>query len=118
MRDDFAVPQALAALHGSVRAGNIAIIEADGEALLESLREVVAMLNVLGLHPSHPQWRDSATDSQAEEALDTLVQAMLVERREARLAKDFAASDAIRDRLQAAGIALEDTQNETRWSLI
>jgi len=42
---------------------------------------------------------------------------MIAERRQARANKDFALSDAIRDRLGAAGVALEDTQNETRWSL-
>ena len=35
MLDDFGMPQALAALHGAVRAGNIAIDEGDEAALLE-----------------------------------------------------------------------------------
>lgn len=119
MFDDFGMPQALAALHGAVRAGNIALDEKDAETLTARAVEVVAMLDVLGLDPRSEHWRGVAGNGSAREqqALDTLVGAMLAERRAARAAKDFATSDAIRDRLQAAGIALEDTQNETRWSL-
>ena len=118
MLDDFAVPQALAALHETVRAGNIAIEASDQQALLRLTSETYAMLNVLGLNPNDEAWlAGSADDSAVTGALDALVQGMIAERRAAREAKDFAASDAIRDRLTAAGIALEDTQNETRWSL-
>ena len=118
--DDFGMPQALAALHGAVRAGNTAIDADDLDELLARTREVVAMLDVLGLDPRSPQWRGASSQAgtaREQRALDTLVTGMIAERREARANKDFAASDAIRDRLAGAGIALEDTQNETRWSL-
>lgn len=117
--DDFAMPQALAALHGAVRAGNIAIDEGNAQAVAERAAEVVAMLDVLGLDPRDTTWRDGAETGSAREqqALATLVDGMLADRREARANKDFAASDAIRDRLIDAGIALEDSPHETRWSL-
>ena len=117
--DDFAMPQALAALHGAVRAGNTAIDEGDAQAVVERAAEVVAMLDVLGLDPRDAIWREGAAAGSAREqqALATLVSGMLADRREARANKDFATSDAIRDRLTGAGIALEDSQHETRWSL-
>ncbi|KKI22642.1 MULTISPECIES: cysteine--tRNA ligase [unclassified Leucobacter] len=120
MLDDFAVPQALAALHEAVRAGNTAIDADDAEGLRVRAGEVVAMLRVLGLDPADPVWRAGAAagaDAAAEGALDALVGALIEQRAEARANKDFATSDAIRDRLQAAGIALEDRQNGTGWSL-
>ena len=117
--DDFGMPQALAALHGAVRAGNIAIDEGDETALAGRAAEVVAMLDVLGLDPRAENWREGtdAGSVREQQALGTLIDGMLADRREARANKDFAASDAIRDRLIDAGIALEDSPHETRWSL-
>lgn len=120
MCEDFALPQALATLHSAVRAGNIAIDEGDAESLVARGGEVVAMLRVLGLDPRADSWVDSSSTSgsvREQQALDSLVASMLAERRAAREARDFATSDAIRDRLSEAGIALEDGQNDTRWSL-
>ncbi|MFV0434461.1 MAG: cysteine--tRNA ligase [Leucobacter sp.] len=120
MYDDFALPQALAALHTAVREGNAAI-DADAAFVLEDREtEVIAMLDVLGLNPHNPQWAaasGSAAEDGARFALDSLVGALIEQRAEARSDRDFATSDAIRDRLHAAGIALEDTSNGTRWSL-
>jgi hypothetical protein len=45
------------------------------------------------------------------------VEALLAERVRAREARDWAAADAIRDRLSAAGIELHDTPDGTKWEL-
>jgi cysteinyl-tRNA synthetase len=42
---------------------------------------------------------------------------LIEQRQEARARKDFATADAIRDRLKAAGIAVEDTPAGPRWEL-
>ncbi len=117
--DDFGIPQALAVLHTTVREGNAAMDR--GERLdLEDVKrkadQVVAMLGVLGLDPEDSAW-GAADASGATGMLGVLVDALLQQRSEARADKDFATSDAIRDRLQAAGITLEDTPTGTRWSL-
>jgi cysteinyl-tRNA synthetase len=46
-----------------------------------------------------------------------LVRGLLEERARARAAKDYAAADAIRDRIKAAGIEVEDTPDGPTWSL-
>ena len=76
------------------------------------------MLSVLGLDPGSPEWAgtDSST-SDAMAALDTLVQADIEARAQARATRNWAAADAIRDRLAAAGIVLEDSSEGARWSL-
>jgi cysteinyl-tRNA synthetase len=48
---------------------------------------------------------------------DALVQILVDLRQEFRQAKDWAKSDAIRDRLAEVGIALEDGPEGTRWRL-
>lgn len=117
MLSDFSVPVALAAVHEAVRAGNSALDSSDFSQAAAHATEVVAMLDVLGLDPRAAHFSGSTQSDTTLDALDTLVQAMITERRDARQAKDFARSDAIRDQLAEAGITLEDTPNETRWSL-
>lgn len=119
MNDDFSVPEALAVVHGNVTAINIAL-ENDDKAQAETLaRELVAMLDVLGVNPTSEPWQSQATiaPENSEVALSALVNGLLQERREARESKDFDRSDEIRNRLEQAGIALEDTQAGTRWSV-
>ena len=77
------------------------------------------MLDVRGINPLDSVWQASGDDENelALSALEALVAGSIADRRAARAAKDFALRDAIRDRLAAAGITLEDGPTETRWSL-
>jgi cysteinyl-tRNA synthetase len=76
------------------------------------------MLAVLGLDPADPAWGARRSNDEAlTAAVDALVQGLLVERAEARAAQDWARADAIRDRIQAAGIEIEDTATGPKWSL-
>ena len=76
------------------------------------------MLDVLGLDPADPVWGGaSGSEDKLKDAVDVLVRGLLEQRNEARAAKDFATADAIRDRIKAAGIEIEDTPNGPQWSL-
>ena len=116
MNDDLAVPMALAVIHETVRAGNIAWDAGDSETALDRGGEVLAMVDVLGLNPRDPIWGASGS-SRAHDALDVLVHRMLAEREAARTVKDFATSDRVRDDLGAAGILIEDTSHGPQWSI-
>jgi cysteinyl-tRNA synthetase len=74
------------------------------------------MVQVLGIDPRDPHWA-TADAGPAASALGTLVERLLADRRAAREAKDWAAADRIRTELAEAGIAIEDSQNQTHWSL-
>jgi cysteinyl-tRNA synthetase len=114
--DDLGVPQALAVVHETVRAGNAALDAGERDAAARARVEVARMTGILGLNPLDPQWR-SADGSAEATALDTLVQTMITQRAEARAAKDWASADRIRDAIAAAGIALEDGPDGTHWSI-
>ncbi|GER22872.1 cysteine--tRNA ligase [Zafaria cholistanensis] len=115
MDDDLNVPQALAALHETVRRGNTALDAGDRETADRALQQVMAMTYTLGLDDAAGQ--DAGGSSAEHHALDTLVRAQLEERSAARAARDWARADSIRDLLAAAGIVVEDSADGARWSL-
>ena len=121
MNDDFGVPAAIAVLHDTVREGNAAIDGKDADAVKTAFGAAFGMTKVLGINVFLEQWADSGADKARvkalREAVDALVASQLEARAQARAGKDFAAADAIRDSLTAAGIALEDTAEGARWSL-
>ena len=117
MDDDLNVPAALAVVHEYLRAGNSALADGDLTAARSRLVALRAMLDVLGLDPGSAQWSTRGDDLRYVEALGAVVTAELEARSQARAARDFATSDAIRDRLAAAGILVEDAATGARWSL-
>jgi cysteinyl-tRNA synthetase len=120
MDDDLGTPAAVAVVYDAVRVGNKLLTDGDTPALRATASSVRAMLAVLGLDPFDPHWTtgtSSDTESRLTAAVDALVGGLLEQRATARAAKDFAAADAIRDRLKAAGIELEDTPQGPKWSL-
>jgi cysteinyl-tRNA synthetase len=116
MDDDLGLPQALAVLHESVRAGNTALDGGDRTATMQAFADVAIMTGVLGIDPLDPMWQPTSGGAEAT-ALDALVQSLITQRADARAAKDWAAADRIRDALTAAGITLEDTNDATHWSI-
>ena len=115
MDEDLGVPQALAVLHETVRAGNAALDAGDLRTAALARSEVLSMLGVLGLDPSDPIW--GAESGPEAGALDALVSGLIERREAARAAKDFTTADTLRDSLTAAGIVLEDGPAGTHWSL-
>ena len=107
--DDMNISAGLAALFDLVRDLNRRI---DGRTLstddagraLAALRDLDLVLGVL-------------PDADAD-ALDPELRALLDERAAARAARDWAASDRLRDTLSDRGIAVEDTRDGQRWHRI
>ena len=101
LSDDLNTPAALAAIAG---------IEQDREALLGALA-------FLGLPSLSPEKHRAAGDARGLGADPDAARfdALVAERKAARLAKNWAESDRIRDALAAEGIVLEDGPSGTSW---
>jgi cysteinyl-tRNA synthetase len=118
MDDDLSVPAALAALQGVIREGNKLLGVGDSAALRGNLASVRRMLGLLGLDPLDEVWAgQGGEDTALRSALGALVDALTSQRNDARARRDFAAADAIRDQLRAAGVDVEDTPTGSRWTL-
>jgi cysteinyl-tRNA synthetase len=111
MNDDLAVPQALAFIAESMRIGNTSAD--DKKVIAKTAGEIRGALSILGCDPLDPVF---ATSKSNDVAIDGLIKLALEQREAARLRKDFAAADAIRDQIASLGVIVEDTPNGPRWS--
>ena len=117
MNDDLNIPAALAVLHESVRAGNSSLDEELLKEAAESYAEVLSMVRVLDINPEDEFWQLAGSAQESMMALDGLVRSLIDQRNQARDNKDFETSDRIRDQLKAVGVVLEDSADQTHWSL-
>jgi len=115
--NNLAVPQALKVVHDTIHHGNNALASGDTAALAVSLVQVRAMLGVLGLDPLAREWAGGSADHELRAVVDALVEVALGQRQAARDRKDYREADAIRERLHAAGVLIEDTPDGPRWTI-
>jgi len=106
MDDDLGTASALAVIFDAVREANRALDTEDIESASALVAAVRELLLVLGVELS----TTSDNSSDAEE-IDSLVAA----RTEAKLSKDFAEADRIREELSSRGVVLEDGPSGTIW---
>lgn len=114
MDDDFNSPEACAVLFEMIREVN-RLRESDLHAaagLAARLKELAGVMGVLQLDP------DAFLKAGAEGKLDAAeVEALIAARLQARVEKNWAESDRIRDHLTAMGVVLEDGKGGTTWRL-
>jgi cysteinyl-tRNA synthetase len=101
----------LAPVVNSIKGGQIKP-EALGREVLLTLADTfeLYLITIMGLKPITVQ--DAGL-------LDGVISVLIELRKEAKVKKDFATSDAIRDKLLAAGVQLKDEKGgEMSWSLL
>jgi cysteinyl-tRNA synthetase len=106
MDDDFGTPEAIAVLFDLARQLNTTRSAATA-TILKSLGAVLGLL------------QDDATAflqaGSASELDAASIEALIAERVQAKVDKNFARSDQIRDELKAQGVVLEDSRAGTTW---
>ncbi|MBN1361827.1 MAG: cysteine--tRNA ligase [Sedimentisphaerales bacterium] len=114
MNDDLNTAVALSVLFDLVRLASK--LTEDSGTTAETLGAVDQLFTQLGgdvLGIVQNEYIESVAAS--DEAVDKLAQILIAQRAEARKAKNFAQADAIRARLDEAGIVLEDKPDGTQW---
>lgn len=113
MDDDFNTPEAYSVLFDMAREVNRLkgedVAAADGMAA--HLRKLAEILGLLEQAPE--QFLQSG--AQADDSEVAEIEALIKQRKDARVSKDWAAADAARDRLNEMGIVLEDGPQGTIW---
>ena len=108
--DDLNAPEALAALFDFIRQANAELDRKGGDR--EPVERARAAFDRID------QVLDIVPDAvEADPDLVEWIESRLAARREARMRRDFAESDRIRDELKGRGVLLEDAGGETRWKL-
>jgi cysteinyl-tRNA synthetase len=118
--DDLNAPEALAALFVFVRKANAELDRRGSDAAaLERARGAFSTVNgVLDILPESDAADELIEVDGSRIALGEWVEGQLAARREARIRRDFAESDRIRDALRERGVAIEDTPAGVRWKLV
>jgi cysteinyl-tRNA synthetase len=110
LNDDLNTPIAIAEIHALAKQLHKA---ADGEKSALKAR-ILAAGNLLGiLQQDASEWLQGAASSDAISAED--IEALITERQEAKLAKNYARADEVREELLAQGVVLEDSREGTQW---
>jgi cysteinyl-tRNA synthetase len=107
--DDLNTPKALAEMFNMARALNISNDDTERLQLKSSLLACGQLLGILAQDPA--TWFAGDSGAFNEDMIDKLV----ADREQARVDKQYAEADVIRDKLLALGVELEDVAGGTRW---
>ncbi len=113
MNDDFNTREAIAVLFDMAREVNR--LKRDGDAGANKLASQMRGLgNILGLLEMDPQAYLKGEAGEGDLS-DAAIDALVAQRNEAKINRNFALSDQIRDQLKGAGVVLEDSKEGARW---
>ena len=113
MDDDFNTREAISVLFEMAREVNRLKRDTDPQAAVLA-SQMRGLGNILGLLELDPQAYLRGEAGEGDLA-DANVDALVVQRQQAKLDRNFALSDQIRDQLKVAGIVLEDSKEGTVW---
>lgn len=111
--DDLNTPKALAALHEI--SGRFFKTE-DREERARLKGEILVVTETLGILQEDPDAWFQGQAEQGEGLSAAEIEDLIQQRNDAKKARNFAEADAVRDKLKANGILIQDTREGTRWS--
>jgi cysteinyl-tRNA synthetase len=110
LNDDLNTPVAIAEIHALCKQ----LHKAAPDEMPALKGRILAAGNLLGiLEQDAVEWLQVA--SSADSIPASSIEALIEERQAAKLAKNYARADAVREELLAQGVVLEDSREGTRW---
>ena len=110
LNDDLNTPIAIAEIHALVKE----LHKADDADRAQLKARILAAGNLLGILNQDPEaWMQGGVTEGEISAED--IEALIAERQQAKLDKDYARADEIRGELTAKGVVLEDSREGTKW---
>lgn len=110
LNDDLNTPVAIAEIHALAKQ----LHKAAAEELPVLKARILAAGQLLGILQQDPEsWLQGGVS--ADVISGDAIAALIEERREAKLAKDYGRADEIRQELLAQGVVLEDSREGTKW---
>ena len=110
LEDDLNTPKALAELFALARKLNKSNDAGEMESLAASMYASGELMGLLSSDPE--QWFEGlAGDGMAADTIEALI----VERNQAKSERDFERADAIREQLKEAGVEIQDSREGTTW---
>ncbi len=121
MNDDFNTSGAVAVLFNLAKEINKAVKletlagKQTALNLANLLKNIAEPLNILQLNPSEFLQAQIGAKGEITGLTDTQIDEQIMARKQAKLDKNFALADQIREDLKAQGVELEDSRNGTTW---
>ncbi len=115
MDDDFNMPQALGWVFELLNKGNQLIAKGELADAVHVRARLSSLLAVFGIQVDRTAGAGAGEPSGAREQSAQDIDKKIIEREEARKAKDFQRADQIRRELDEQGVILEDTSSGTIW---
>jgi cysteinyl-tRNA synthetase len=111
MDDDFNTPQAIAVLFEIAKELNV-VKDNNKEQAIELAATLKTLGGIIGLFQLAPS---AFLQGQNDEDEVAVIEALIEQRNQARVDKNWASADDARDKLNAMNIVLEDSAGKTTW---
>ena len=114
MDDDFNTREAFSAMYDLVRELNT--VARKNQTKAQALAgELKALGGILGVLQEDPEAFLKGASKETGGLSDAAIEALIAEREAAKLTKNYARADEVREELKQQGVILEDSREGTRW---
>jgi cysteinyl-tRNA synthetase len=120
MDDDLNVSGAMASIFAELKVADSLLETGEFAKLAVVVAQIRNALGILGIDPLAKEWEEAFVEQVVELPPEEVakIEELIDQRKAAKLAKNYALADKIRDDLQKSGIELIDTAEGVQWKSV